>query len=135
MAKDPGYAELLKLQKERKLKSNHPTVIPRACLHQTPDMLLEDYLEESTGIIKKKFKDDLSEWADEEGRFWVEKGREDFVRRVLREYRVIDPSVYLDPGGLQLPEDMPAPNKGGRPNNGPGKKSARPDTGLDLDVG
>lgn len=30
MGNDPGYAELLQLERDKKLKSEHPTVVPRS---------------------------------------------------------------------------------------------------------
>lgn len=36
MSKDAGYAELLQLEKERKLKSEHPTVVPRSMSKTNP---------------------------------------------------------------------------------------------------
>jgi len=114
------YAELLQLQKEGKLVSGDARVVPRAIFKQTPNMLVEDYFDEVTGITVKRFRDDVvAARGDGLGRIWVEKGREDVARKVLQTLRVIDPSAHLDPEGLILPEEMTEEQKrraaGGRP--------------------
>lgn len=121
MSQDPGYKELLTLEKERKLVSPHPTVVPRACLKQTPEMLVEEYVDEETNTVKKRFKEAVVvAEADGRGRIFIEKGKEDLVRRLLKNLRKLDKNVKLDEEGLILPEEMPESergkvNKGGRP--------------------
>lgn len=55
---------------------------------------------------------------------WIEKGKEDLVRRILRTLRKLDSSVKLDEEGLMLPEELPEDergkvNRGGRPRKNP----------------
>lgn len=121
MSKDADYAQLLDMEKKRQLKSEHPTVVPRACLKQTPDMLVEEYVDEETGVTQKRFKEVvILAQADGRGRIFLEKGKEELVKRILRNLRLLDKNVKLDEEGLMLPEELPEDernrvNKGGRP--------------------
>lgn len=117
---DPGYAELLQMQKDGKLKSENSTVVPRACLKQTPDMLMEEYPDEDTGITLKRFKPEVVVIeADSRGRYWVEKGREELVKKIMHNLRILHRKPRLDEEGLQLEDEMTDEQKkkslGGRP--------------------
>lgn len=123
-AGDPDYANLLKLEKERKLVSDNPRVQPRACLKQTPDMLTKDCVDEESGLGYREFKEEvlLCPPADSRGRLYLLKGQEEDVRRILRDLRRFNKNVKLDENGLMLPEEMTedqkqqVKNKGGRGN-------------------
>lgn len=83
-------------------------------------MLIEEYTDEATGATLKRFKDGVVvAEGDSRGRIWIEKGKEDLVRRLLRDFRASDRSVKLDEEGLLLPEEMTEDQKkknlGGRP--------------------
>lgn len=121
MANNPEYAALLEKEKKRELKPKHPTVVPRAVLEQTPDMLVEEFVNEETQTIQKRFKEEIVVvQADGRGRIFIEKGKEDLVRKLLRDLRLLDKSVKLDEEGLQLQDEMTEEersriNRGGRP--------------------
>ncbi len=121
MGRNEGYAELLEKEKNRELKSEHPTVVPRACLKQTPDMLLEDYTDEETGVKLKKFREEVVvARGNDDGRIWVDGDKPELARRLLRTLRKYDKTVHLDPEYKMLEEEMTEAEKkraaGGRPS-------------------
>lgn len=120
MVKNEEYASLVKQEKEKKLKSEHRNIIPRACLFQTSEMVIEDYFDNETQTTKTRFRPEiLVAEADSRGRLYLEKGQEELVRRILRVLRQIDGTVQLDESGLMLEEEQSeeakTKNVGGRP--------------------
>ena len=122
LTNDPQYAELVRKEKNRELKSPHPTVVPRACLNQTPDMLVEDYFDEKANQNKRRFKAEMVEaFTDDTGRIWIDKDKPDLAREILRGQRELKRKAWLDDMGCLLPEELPpqyrnqTPNRGGRP--------------------
>ena len=120
MSKDADYAKILEQERKKELKSPHPTVVPKACLLQEPGMLLEEYTDEETQTTQKRFKEELVvARGDAQGRIWIDPDKPEVCRRILRNLRVQDKSVHLDPEGLMLPEEQTEEEKkktqGGRP--------------------
>lgn len=89
-------------------------------MKQTPDMLVEEYTDEESGQTLKRFKDEVVViQADPKGRYWVEKGREDVVKRIMTTLRRLKREPVLDEEGLQLEDELTDTQKkksaGGRP--------------------
>lgn len=123
MGKNAQFAELKKQEAARSLpKPPNATIMSRAEIHATRDMLIEDYYDQEGGAARQRFREEVVvAQADERGRIFVDKTQVALARRILREIRVLDPTVKLDPMGEMLPEetgeeDYARPrNLGGRP--------------------
>lgn len=121
MNKNVQFAELKKLEATRSLpKPVTANIVPRAELHATRDMLIEDYYDLEGGVSKQRFKEELIvAQADDRGRIFIDKDKIEIARKILREIRVLDHTIKLDPMGMMLPEESEEIEKprnlGGRP--------------------
>ncbi len=117
-ARNEEFAKILATAKD-KLPEVHRLVLQSAYLHQKTDMVSEYEIDESTGRQRRVYKKELVvAKAEPDGRILIPSDNMQLARRILREIRVLDPSIELDPIGCMLDEERPtaeAKNKGGRP--------------------
>lgn len=127
MTKNALFADLKKQEASRTLpKPPNANIVSRAEIHATRDMLIEDYYDVEGGVARQRFRDEvIIAQADDRGRIFIDKDKPELARRVLREVRVLDHTVVLDPQGMMLPEELPEEernvvrNVGGRPRKNP----------------
>lgn len=130
MGANEDFARLLKTPK-KDLPEIPRNAMQNAYLHHKRDMLVDDFYDE-LGKEQQKFREEVVvAKADEEGRILVPADNPNLARRILREIRVIDPSVELDTLGAMLPEEIPEDqqkpvNKGGRPRRSMGPSPIDP---------
>jgi hypothetical protein len=122
MSQNEEFKRILSTPK-RDLPEVPRTAMQNPYLHHKFDMLMENYYDELNREQAKFLDEVVVAQADDsqDGRILVPADNPQLARRILREIRVLDPSIELDPIGAMLPEELPEDlkgkpvNKGGRP--------------------
>lgn len=108
MKGNPDFAQLKKDEAARTLPAvpMGKVVKNRAEIHASTEMLIETYYDKPGGVENFRFREDvIVAQADERGRIFIDKDQPDLARRILREVRVLDPTVLLDRSGEVLEEE------------------------------